>query len=236
MIFCSLYSGSSGNSIFIGDKESKILIDAGMPGKKIDEAMKSIGQDPSKLDGIFITHEHSDHIKGVGIISRKYDVPIYANDKTWAAMESSIGKVKEHNIKVMDRRTSVDIGSLSIKSFIIPHDAISPVGYTVSNGIKQVSVATDFGVFTEEIYSNVKDSEDTIRKLVTENLCESGKLIIAHSSSREFLNNMHSRKDKRVKKDRLIEVNKQKKLFKEIGLNVYEAFEDDNIYYLIINR
>ena len=95
MIFCSLYSGSSGNSIFIGDKESKILIDAGMPGKKIDEAMKSIGQDPSKLDGIFITHEHSDHIKGVGIISRKYDVPIYANDKTWAAMESSIGKVKE---------------------------------------------------------------------------------------------------------------------------------------------
>ena len=159
MIFCSLYSGSSGNSIFIGDKESKILIDAGMPGKKIDEAMKSIGQDPSKLDGIFITHEHSDHIKGVGIISRKYDVPIYANDKTWAAMESSIGKVKEHNIKVMDRRTSVDIGSLNIKSFIIPHDAISPVGYTVSNGIKQVSVATDFGVFTEEIYSNVKDSE-----------------------------------------------------------------------------
>lgn len=159
MIFCSLYSGSSGNSIFIGDKESKILIDAGMPGKKIDEAMKSIGQDPSKLDGIFITHEHSDHIKGVGIISRKYDVPIYANDKTWAVMESSIGKVKEHNIKVMDRRTSVDIGSLSIKSFIIPHDAISPVGYTVSNGIKQVSVATDFGVFTEEIYSNVKDSE-----------------------------------------------------------------------------
>ena len=101
MIFCSLYSGSSGNSIFIGDKESKILIDAGMPGKKIDEAMKSIGQDPSKLDGIFITHEHSDHIKGVGIISRKYDVPIYANDKTWAAMESSIGKVKEHNIKVI---------------------------------------------------------------------------------------------------------------------------------------
>ena len=86
------------------------------------------------------------------------------------------------------------------------------------------------------MFPHLKRREDTIRKLVTENLCESGKLIIAHSSSREFLNNMHSRKDKRVKKDRLIEVNKQKKLFKEIGLNVYEAFEDDNIYYLIINR
>lgn len=159
MIFCSLYSGSSGNSIFVGDKESKILIDAGMPGKKIDEALNSIGQNPKELDGIFITHEHSDHIKGVGIISRKYDVPIYANDKTWIAMERTIGKIKEHNIKIMDRRTTVDIGSMAIKSFVIPHDAISPVGYTISNGNKQVSVATDFGVFTEEIFSNLKDSD-----------------------------------------------------------------------------
>ena len=86
------------------------------------------------------------------------------------------------------------------------------------------------------MFPHLKRREDTIRKLVTENLCDSGKLIIAHSSSREFLNNMHSKKDERVKKDRLIEVNKQKKLFEEIGLNVYEAFEDDNIYYLIINR
>ncbi len=159
MIFCSLYSGSSGNSIFVSSGTSNILIDAGLPGKKIDEALISIGKKPSEIDGIFITHEHSDHIKGAGVLSRKYDIPIYANDKTWLAMEKSLGKIKEHNIKIMDRRTTVDIGDLTIKSFVIPHDAICPVGYTVINNNKQVSVATDFGTFTDEIYSNIKDSE-----------------------------------------------------------------------------
>lgn len=159
MRFCPLYSGSSGNSIFVATDSSKILIDAGLPGKKIDEALRSIGESPEGLDGIFITHEHSDHIKGVGVISRKYDVPIYANDKTWAVMGASIGKIKEHNIKIMDRRSTVDIKDLSIKSFVIPHDAISPVGYTVYSGKHQVSVATDFGTYTEEIHSNIKDSQ-----------------------------------------------------------------------------
>ena len=158
MIFSSLYSGSSGNSIFVSGEKSKILVDVGMPGKKIDEALIKIGENPSDIDGIFITHEHSDHIKGVGILSRKYDIPIYANDKTWSAMEKSLGKIKEHNIKIMDRRSTVDIGDLSIKSFVIPHDAISPVGYTICNKEKRVSIATDFGVFTEEIFDNIKDS------------------------------------------------------------------------------
>ncbi len=159
MIFCSLYSGSSGNSIFVSSGKTNILIDAGLPGKKIDEALKSIDKNPSSIDGIFITHEHSDHIKGVGILSRKYDIPIYANDKTWSAMEPSLGKIKEHNIKIMDRRSVVQIGDLDVKSFVIPHDAIAPVGYTISNNNKKVSVATDFGTFTDEIYSNIKDSE-----------------------------------------------------------------------------
>ena len=159
MIFSSLYSGSSGNSIFVSGEKSKILVDVGMPGKKIDEALMKIGENPSDINGIFITHEHSDHIKGVGILSRKYDIPIYEYDKTWSAMEKSLGKIKEHNIKIMDRRSTVDIGDLSIKSFVIPHDAISPVGYTISNKEKKVSIATDFGVFTEEIFDNIKESQ-----------------------------------------------------------------------------
>lgn len=159
MKFCSLYSGSSGNSIFVGSDNAKILIDAGLPGKKIDEALKQIGQNPNEIDGIFITHEHIDHIKGVGVLSRKYDIPIYAPQDTWIAMESTIGKIKEHNIKVMDRRSNISINDIDIKSFIIPHDAASPVGYTINLGGKQVSVATDFGTFTREIYDNIKDSE-----------------------------------------------------------------------------
>ena len=71
MIFCSLYSGSSGNSILVGNDSTKVLIDAGMPGKKIDEALAKIDQNPKEIDGIFVTHEHSDHVKGVGVLSRK---------------------------------------------------------------------------------------------------------------------------------------------------------------------
>ena len=159
MVFCSLYSGSSGNSMFITSDKAKILIDAGLPGKKIDEALKAINEETKNIDGIFITHEHSDHIKGVGVLSRKYDIPIYANANTWSAMESSLGKIKEHNIKVIDKRSVTEIGDLSIKAFNIPHDAAAPMGYTVSDGKKNISVATDFGTFTREIYDNIKDSE-----------------------------------------------------------------------------
>lgn len=159
MKFCSLYSGSSGNSIFVGSEKAKILIDAGLPGKKIDEALNYIGQNPSEIDGIFITHEHIDHIKGVGVLSRKYDIPIYAPHDTWVAMENTIGKIKEHNIKVMDRRSTVSIKDIEIKSFIIPHDAAAPVGYTINLDKKQASVVTDFGTFTREIEDNIKNSD-----------------------------------------------------------------------------
>ena len=159
MKFCSLYSGSSGNSIFIASDNAKLLIDAGLAGKKIDDALKHIGEESSSIDGIFITHEHIDHIKGVGVLSRKYDIPIYANDNTWAVMEKNIGKIKEHNIRIMDRRSSITINDLEIRSFNIPHDAIAPVGYTVSYAGKNASVVTDFGVFTEEIRDNIIDSD-----------------------------------------------------------------------------
>lgn len=159
MKFCSLYSGSSGNSIFIASDNAKVLIDAGLAGKKIDDALKHIGEESSSIDGIFITHEHIDHIKGVGVLSRKYDIPIYANDNTWAVMEKNIGKIKEDNIRIMDRRSSITINDLEIRSFNIPHDAIAPVGYTVSYAGKNASVVTDFGVFTEEIRDNIIDSD-----------------------------------------------------------------------------
>ena len=159
MKFCSLYSGSSGNSIFIASDNTRVLIDAGLAGKKIDEALKHIGEEASSIDGIFITHEHIDHIKGVGVLSRKYDIPIYANHNTWAVMEKNIGKIKERNIRIMDRRSSITINDLEIRSFNIPHDAIAPVGYTVSSAGKNASVVTDFGVFTEEIRDNIIDSD-----------------------------------------------------------------------------
>ena len=86
--FCSLYSGSSGNSIFVASKNAKVLIDAGLPGKKIEEAIKAIDENPGDINAIFVTHEHLDHIKGLGVISRKFDIPIYANSDTWASIST----------------------------------------------------------------------------------------------------------------------------------------------------
>jgi phosphoribosyl 1,2-cyclic phosphodiesterase len=158
MKFCPLYSGSSGNSIFVASDKSRILIDAGMPGKRIDAALQAINENTNKIDAIFVTHEHSDHIKGVGVLSRKYDIPIYANEETWGEMASKIGKIKEHNIKLMDQK-HVDIGDLTVERFSIPHDAINPTGYAVYNENKKACIATDLGNFTEEIKNVIHDSD-----------------------------------------------------------------------------
>lgn len=160
MIFCSLYSGSSGNSILVGSDTTKILVDVGVPGKKITDALDRIKQNPKEIKGIFITHEHSDHIKGVGIISRKFDIPIYANEATWNAVLSKIGKIKESNIKIIGKRSLTQIDDLQIQAFNTPHDAIAAMGYTITDSIgNKASIVTDIGTFTEEIRRNIKDSD-----------------------------------------------------------------------------
>ncbi len=155
MVFCSLYSGSSGNSMFIASERAKILIDAGLPGKKIDTALQEINENPRDLNGIFITHEHSDHVKGVGVISRKYDIPIYANADTWSAMEQSIGKIKEHNIKIIDKRSITEIEDMNIKAFNIP-------------GINYGCYGKDCHKWTERLY--IPYSFEILPKLILKTL------------------------------------------------------------------
>ena len=158
MIFCPLYSGSSGNSIFVSSENAKVLIDAGLPGKSIETAMNKIGQTTANIDGIFVTHEHIDHTKGIGVISRKYDIPIYANAQTWSAMENSIGKIKEHNIKIFDEN-SISIKDIEVESFNISHDAACPNGYSISSGKKKACVATDLGYFSQEVKNYIEDAD-----------------------------------------------------------------------------
>ena len=93
LIFCPLFSGSSGNALYIGAGETRILIDAGLSGRAVSEALTGIGVLPETLNGILVTHEHSDHVKGVGILSRKYHLPVYANARTWEAMERQVGNI-----------------------------------------------------------------------------------------------------------------------------------------------
>lgn len=143
--FCSLYSGSSGNSIFLGVDGTRLLIDAGLSAKKIIEALVSIGEDPGKLSAVLISHEHSDHIKGAGILSRKFNIPIYANENTWEAMSPFIGPVSLVNRLYFNTGTEFQIGGVCINTFSIPHDACEPVGYNFYAEDKKITVATDIG-------------------------------------------------------------------------------------------
>lgn len=158
MIFCPLYSGSSGNSIFISSDNAKVLIDAGLPGKNIEQALQDIGQNSKDIDAIFVTHEHTDHTKGVGVLSRKYDIPIYANSPTWNAMSKTIGKIKDYNIKIMEN-DYINIKDIDVVRYDISHDAAAPSGYSLINKNKKACIATDLGVFSEEVSKALEDAD-----------------------------------------------------------------------------
>ncbi|MDR7871316.1 MAG: MBL fold metallo-hydrolase [Tissierellaceae bacterium] len=156
--FCSLSSGSSGNCQYIETKKSKIIIDAGFSGKTIEGLLASVDVNPSDLDAIFVTHEHIDHTKGVGILSRRFDIPIYANSNTWEAMEKTIGKIKEENIKVFTTEKHFDFNDITVYPIGIFHDAVEPVGYVIYYKNKKISVVTDTGWVNDNIIEKIKDS------------------------------------------------------------------------------
>lgn len=154
--FCSLYSGSSGNSMFVESENTKLLIDVGMSCKKIEEALLSIDKNISSIDGILITHEHSDHIKGLSIISKKYNIPIYTTQKTFDAMSKTFFSENCHFFSVND---TFYIKDLKIKSFSIPHDAVDPCGFNICSQNHKLSIATDIGHMTKDILNNLEGSE-----------------------------------------------------------------------------
>ncbi|WAW14882.1 MBL fold metallo-hydrolase [Peptostreptococcus equinus] len=158
--YCSIGSGSSGNCHYVGYKNTNILIDAGLSGKKITNGLSDIDIDSNKLDGIFITHEHSDHIKGVGILSRKFDLPIFTNYNTWMAIKNKIGKVNEDNVVIFENDKIYSVGDIAIKPFSINHDAADPVGFSIVNEKEQkISIATDIGFVSDDIKQNIMGSD-----------------------------------------------------------------------------
>ena len=159
MKFCSLYSGSSGNSMFVASGSTRLLLDAGLSAKKIIEALCSIGENPADLNAILVSHEHSDHIRGAGILSRKFNLPIYASEGTWQAMGQMIGPVLESNKVIFSSYEPFRIGDIEVTPFPIPHDASEPVGYSFSAAGKKVTVATDIGHINLELLSCFEDSD-----------------------------------------------------------------------------
>ncbi len=156
--FCSLYSGSSGNSLFIETQNTKLLIDAGVSSKKIENALNDINIDPSTLDGILVTHEHIDHVQGLGTLSKKFDLPVFVNQETLDAMPKQKDKISEKNVKTFKISDKFEIGDLEIKPFSIPHDAANPCGFNIWKDNKKISIATDIGHMTNPILKSLEES------------------------------------------------------------------------------
>lgn len=163
MRFASIASGSSGNCIFIGSGDTNILVDVGISKKRIELGLNSIGFSLKDIDAILITHEHSDHIQGLGVVSRAYNIPIYGTALTLEAVRNikSLGKVEEGLYNDIQPDVSFLIKDLVISPFSISHDAADPVAYRVTDNQKHVAVATDMGKFDDYIIDNLKDL-DTI--------------------------------------------------------------------------
>lgn len=158
----TLRSSSKGNSSIICGGDTKILVDCGVSGKTIDSCLKAMGIDGTEINAMVVTHEHTDHIKGVGILSRKYNIPIYANEKTWKAMGSGIGNIDAENRRVFRTNNPFLIGKIDVTAFDIPHDAAEPVGYIFETEADRVAVATDMGEVWESVFEMVKGCREIL--------------------------------------------------------------------------
>lgn len=159
----SLKSGSKGNASLVYTKNTKILVDCGISGKAVKEAMAQLDISPEEINGIVVTHEHYDHIKGIGVMMRRYDIPVYANSMTWAAiMQNDLGKLNDKNIKIFEGVEPFVIGDISINPFKIPHDAAFPVGYAFDDGRTRAAVATDMGMLTEEVFRAIGGCKEVL--------------------------------------------------------------------------
>ena len=157
--FCSLYSGSSGNCLFVESNNAKILIDAGVSLKKIESGLETLNVPLSSLDGILVTHEHSDHIQSLGNLSRKFNLPVFANSETFDAMPKQTDKICSENINKFKNKETFSIKDIEITPFSIPHDAANPCGFNIKNNDDKISIATDIGHMSNEILKQLEGSK-----------------------------------------------------------------------------
>jgi len=158
MRFSVLASGSTGNAFYIEHGDNKLLVDAGLSGRKMAELFADIDAKPEQLSGILVTHEHSDHIKGLGVVARKYNLPIYANEKTWNAMEKNIGKLSTDQKFHFEANSVQSFGSIEVESFSVSHDAADPMFFNFRADGKKVTLLTDLGYVSEKIKKTIAGS------------------------------------------------------------------------------
>lgn len=162
MKFSVLASGSTGNAVYVESGDQAFIVDAGLTGKKMDQLFQKIDRDIKKLSGILVTHEHTDHIKGVGVLARKYNVPVFANEKTWDAMDHLVGKIPTEKRFHFDMETVKTFGGLDIESFGVSHDAADPMFYTFHENGRKLVVITDTGYVSDRMKGIIRGADSYI--------------------------------------------------------------------------
>ena len=151
MRLCSIASGSSGNCTYVGSDCTHLLVDVGISGKRVESGLNSLGLTARDVDGILITHEHADHVAGLGVLARKYEIPIYCTQGTMEAIQGmkQLGEVAPDLFCVIKADEKFTLKDLTVNPMKISHDAAQPVAYRISYGSKRVGICTDLGVFDE---------------------------------------------------------------------------------------
>lgn len=156
MRMISLQSGSSGNCIYVESKGVKLLFDAGISGTQLQQRLKTENTDLKSIDGLFISHDHSDHVRCAGVFNRRFEIPLYITQKTLAASERFISPQKENDVRFFKAGTSVKIGPLTVETIGTPHDAQDGVVFVVDDGENRLGIATDVGHVFSDLKSLVK--------------------------------------------------------------------------------
>jgi phosphoribosyl 1,2-cyclic phosphodiesterase len=148
-----LGSGSRGNSTYVATERVRLLVDGGVSAREIERRLLSIGASPKDLDGIVVTHEHIDHVRGVGTLSRRYKLPVYLNKQTHLHLPDSVGRLDQKEEFVTGRSFSIE--DVTIHPFAISHDGVDPVGFTLANGSVKIGVCTDLGAATKLVHRHL---------------------------------------------------------------------------------
>ena len=154
MRFAVLASGSSGNACYVEAGNTSVLIDAGLSGREIERRLEMVGRSAANLDALIVTHEHLDHIKGAGVLSRRFDLPVYINQKTLEMGRKTLGKVLR--TKIVQTGQALKIKDLNVETFTKCHDAADPVGLVLTlNGVR-FGMVTDLGKSTRLVEDRLK--------------------------------------------------------------------------------
>ena len=152
----SIRSGSSGNSTYVRTESARLAVDCAMSGRQFQRALESFGESARELDALLLTHEHTDHASGIGVLMRRFKLPLYVTEKTFYAVEESLGKIADSQVHFITPGEHFAVLDTQILAFSTPHDAVDSVGFRVATKEGDIGIATDLGHFSETVREGLK--------------------------------------------------------------------------------